>query len=162
QTALNRTQAKINVLGLLSAHPVLLTEATDADGNHYPAGTRLDDSRLLVDMLNSGNSPLQPLVPGRTMAAKVLHPADRTGFGFFSEWWDPAVLRSHCMDERCVDLLNAFTDESTDEFLARRADIMTKVISDHVQRMALFGFSDGPEAEALFDDDIWGDSTDAA
>ncbi|MGA5127421.1 DUF262 domain-containing protein [Streptomyces pseudogriseolus] len=162
QTALNRTQAKINVLGLLSAHPVLLTQATDADGNHYPAGTRLDDSRLLVDMLNSGNSPLQPLVPGRTMAAKVLHPADRTGFGFFSEWWDPAVLRSHCMDERCVDLLNAYTDESTDEFLARRADIMTKVISEHVQRMALFGFSDGPEAEALFDDNIWGDSTDAA
>ncbi|GAA3495975.1 hypothetical protein GCM10019016_030760 [Streptomyces prasinosporus] len=162
QTALNRTQAKINVLGLLSAHPVLLTPATDSDGNHYPAGTRLGDSRLLVDMLNSGNSPLQPLVSGRTMAAKVLHPADKTGFGFFSEWWDPAVLRSHCMDERCVELLDMHTTESIDEFLARRADIMTTVISDHVQRMALFGFSDGPAAETLFDEDLWGDSTDAA
>lgn len=162
QTALNRTQAKINVLGLLSAHPVLLTPATDSDGNHYPAGTRLGDSRLLVDMLNSGNSPLQQLVSGRTMAAKVLHPADKTGVGFFSEWWDPAVLRSHCMDERCVELLEMPTSESIDEFLARRADIMTRVISDHVQRMALFGFSDGPAAEALFDEDLWGDSTDAA
>lgn len=162
QTALNRTQAKINVLGLLSAHPVLLTPATDSDGNHYPAGTRLGDSRLLVDMLNSGNSPLQQLVSGRTMAAKVLHPADKTGVGFFSEWWDPAVLRSHCMDERCVELLEMPTSESIDEFLARRADIMTRVISDHVQRMALFGFSDGPAAETLFDEDLWGDSTDAA
>ncbi|MEU2993334.1 DUF262 domain-containing protein [Streptomyces griseoincarnatus] len=162
QTALNRTQAKINVLGLLSAHPVLLTPATDSDGNHYPAGTRLGDSRLLVDMLNSGNSPLQQLVSGRTMAAKVLHPADRTGVGFFSEWWDPAVLRSHCMDERCVELLEMPTSEGIDEFLARRADIMTRVISDHVQRMALFGFSDGPAAETLFDEDLWGDSTDAA
>lgn len=162
QTALNRTQAKINVLGLLSARPVLLAQATDSDGNHYPTGTRLSDSRLLVDMLNSGSSPLQPLVAGRTMAAKVLHPANKTGFGFFSERWDPAVLRSHCMDERCVELLDTYTTESTDEFLARRADIMTTVISDHVQRMALFGFSDGPEAEALFDDNLWGDSTDAA
>jgi hypothetical protein len=66
------------------------------------------------------------------------------------------------MDERCVDLLDACTDESTEEFLTRRADIMTTVISDHVQRMALFGFSDGPEAEALFDENLWGDGTDAA
>jgi hypothetical protein len=162
QTALNRTQAKINVLGLLSAHPVLLTQATDSDGNHYPAGTRLGDSRLLVDMLNSGSSPLQSLVSGRTMAGKVLHPADKAGLGLFSEWWDSAALRSHCMDERCVELLNLHDTESTDEFLARRARIMTTVISDHVQRMALFGFSDGPEAEALFDESLWGDSTDAA
>ncbi|GAA4011295.1 hypothetical protein GCM10022384_65460 [Streptomyces marokkonensis] len=162
QTALNRTQAKINVLGLLSAHPVLLTPATDSDGNHYPAGSRIGDSRLLVDMLNSGSSPLQSLVSGRTMAAKVLHPADKPGFGFFSEWSDPGVLRSHCMDERCVDLLHTYTDDSTDDFLARRAGIMTTVISAHVQRMALFGFSDGPEAETLFDESLWGDATDAA
>ncbi|MFD4262585.1 DUF262 domain-containing protein [Streptomyces sp. NPDC058534] len=162
QTALNRTQAKINVLGLLSAHPVLLAQATDSDGNHYPTGTRLGDSRLLVDMLNSGRSPLQSLVSDRTMAGKVLHPANKTGFGYFSEWWDPAVLRSHCMDERCAELLNLHDAESTDEFLTRRAKIMTTVISDHVQRMALFGFSDGPEAEALFDESLWGDTTDAA
>ncbi|MFD8200592.1 DUF262 domain-containing protein [Streptomyces sp. NPDC059701] len=162
QTALNRTQAKINVLGLLSAHPVLLTQAVDSDENHYPAGTRLDDSRLLVDMLNSGNSPLQSLVPGRTMAGKVLHPANKPGLDFFPEWWDPAVLRSHCMDERCVELLNQFDTASHDEFLTRRARIMTTVISDHVQRMALFGFSDGPDAEALFDETLWGDGTDAA
>ncbi|MFD3734776.1 DUF262 domain-containing protein [Streptomyces sp. NPDC058632] len=162
QTALNRTQAKINVLGLLSARPVLLAPATDSDGNHYPTGTLLGDSRLLVDMLNNGNSPLQSLVSGRTMAAKVLHPANRTDFGHLWQWSDPAVLRSHCMDERCLDLLNAYTDESTVDFLDRRARIMTTVISDHVQRMALFGFSDGPEAEALFDENLWGDGTDAA
>ncbi|MBT3166113.1 DUF262 domain-containing protein [Streptomyces sp. Vc74B-19] len=162
QTPLNRTQTKINVLGLLSAHPVLLTPATDSDGNHYPAGTRLDDSRLLTDMLNSGISPLQPLVSGRSMAAKVLHPAHKTGSDLLSEQWDPAALRSHCMDERCVELLRLNTARSIEEFLARRADIMTRVISDHVQRMALFGFSDGPETETLFDESIWGDDTDAA
>lgn len=160
QTALNRAQAKINVLGLLSAHPVLLAQAVDSDGNHYPAGTRLDDSRLLMDMLNSGGSPLQSLVSGdRTMAGKLLHPANKTGFGFFSEAWDESVLRSHCMDERCAELLDL---EDVDGFLARRAAITARLISDHVQRMALFGFSDGPAAEALFDENLWGDTTDAA
>ncbi|XMA38084.1 hypothetical protein O1157_19795 [Streptomyces albogriseolus] len=61
-----------------------------------------------------------------------------------------------------MELLRLNTARSIEEFLARRADIMTRVISDHVQRMALFGFSDGPETETLFDESIWGDDTDAA
>ncbi|MEU0472900.1 DUF262 domain-containing protein [Streptomyces olivaceus] len=162
QTALNRTQAKLNVLGLLSVHPVLLAPATDSDGNHYPSGTRLDESRLLADMLDSGRSPLQSLVSGPSMAGKALHPANKAGPGLFYDWPDPAALRSHCMDDRCLELLHLLDSEGTDAFLARRGKIMTAVISDHVQRMALFGFSDGPEAEALFDTNVWGDTTDAA
>ncbi|XMA38085.1 DUF262 domain-containing protein [Streptomyces albogriseolus] len=79
QTPLNRTQTKINVLGLLSAHPVLLTPATDSDGNHYPAGTRLDDSRLLTDMLNSGISPCSHWCPAGPWPPKCSTPRTRRG-----------------------------------------------------------------------------------
>ncbi|MFD5618438.1 DUF262 domain-containing protein [Streptomyces yangpuensis] len=162
QTALNRAQAKINVLGLLSAHPVLLEGATDSDGNYYPVGTRLDDSRLLTNMLDRGGSPLLSILPhDRTMAGKLLHPSSQIDFWrLFEEKWDHSVLRSHCMDERCVELLES---ADYDAFLGRRAQIATVTISEHVQRMALFGFADGPEAEMLFSgEDLWGDSTDAA
>jgi hypothetical protein len=69
-----------------------------------------------------------------------------------------SVLRSHCIDEKCMDLL---ARGSFDAFLLRRADLVGKAIADHVQSMALWGFADGPEPEAWFDD-MWGGTSDAA
>jgi hypothetical protein len=164
QTSLNRAQAKINVLGLLSTHPVLLADVRDADGNHYPEGARIDRLRLFTELLSSGVSPLLPILPGsnRSIANRLVHP-DSLGtptvdvflvMGVHSE----SVLRSHCIDEKCMDLL---ARGSFDAFLLRRADLVGKAIADHVQSMALWGFADGPEPEAWFDD-MWGGTSDAA
>lgn len=157
KTALNRAQTKINVLGLLSAHPVLLTDARDAEGNLHPRGTRIERTRLLTELLDTGGSPLYPVVasPDRTLGNRLLQPglseSDTANLLMNAA---PEVRRSHCVDEECADLL---ASASVDEFLLRRSELVRRVIADHVQSMALWGFSDGLEPERLFSDDLWGD-----
>ena len=158
QVALNRAQAKINVLGLLSAHPVALLDGlTDSEGNHYPEGTKIDRSRLLTELLDGGTSPLLTILPGydRSIVNKIVHPEPYPGA--FAEVFlisaSSGANRTHCLDEECVRLLMV---GAVDEFMQRRADLVRKVIADHVQSMALWGFSDGPDTEALFSD-LWGD-----
>lgn len=158
QTALNRAQAKVNVLGLLSAHPLLLTDVQDAGYNHYARGLRLDQSRLLTDLLDRGDSPLHLLLPGdRTLADRIVHPrAELPGWELLLDDQDGAALGSHCVDEEALDLLRRHRHEA---FLARRSEIVTRTIADYVQSMALWGFADGPEPEAWFDDGTtWGGS----
>lgn len=162
QTALNRAQAKINILGLLSAHPVLLADATDPGGTHHTQGSRIDQPGILTAMLDSGASPLLAVVPGadRSLASRLVHPpAERQGADLLTDVHSLSDLRSHCVDEECVTLL-AKGDSLA--FARRRAESVRRTIADHVQRMALWGFADGPEPDAWFDtDDTWG-TTDAA
>ncbi|WP_308294923.1 DUF262 domain-containing protein [Streptomyces sp. JJ66] len=158
QTALNRAQAKVNVLGLLSQHPVLLCDIT-SEGSSYARGTRVDQTRLLVDSLNQGASLLLPVLPGdRSMANRLVHPAGagEQGKSLLLGDHPEAVLRSHCLDEESLELLQR---GQLRDFLERRAAAAQGVISHHVQSMALWGFADGPDPEAWFEDSrSWGDN----
>jgi hypothetical protein len=160
QIALNRAQAKINVLGLLSAHPVLLADYTDSDGNHHGPGTRMDQPEMLGDLLADGTSPLVTIVArsNGNLANRLVHPRnDESGATLLTDSDSTVALRSHCVDEACLALLK---EGSHDAFLLRRADNVRQTIADHVQRMALWGFADGPEPDAWFDgpSDGWGDT----
>lgn len=157
QVALNRAQTKINVLGLLSARPVLLADVQDSDGNHHARGSRIDQPEILRDLLDSGTSPMLAILPGRnrSLGNRMVHPlVEALAIPLLTGERDMSVLRSHCVDQKCLDLLR---QGSFDEFLLRRADNVQRIIADHVQRMALWGFADGPEPEAWFND-LWGDS----
>lgn len=158
QTALNRAQAKINVLGLLSAHPVLLADVRDAEGNLHPAGTRIERTRLLAELLDTGVSPLFPVMASsdRSIGNRLVHPSlSMPAAGLLLMNATPEVRRSHCVDDTCMELL---VPGHLDDFVQRRSELVRKVIADYVQSMALWGFSDGPEPESLFSDDLWGDS----
>jgi len=151
QTALNRAQAKINVLGLLSTGPVLLADVRGEDGAHYPAGTRLDRTRLLNEMLDGGSSPLQPILSrDRTIAGKLVHPAVEQDLGgVLWEQMDEKTMRSHCLD---VQSMHALMEEDAAHFLSRRSELAAATIAGHVQSMALWGFPDGPETESWFEE----------
>ncbi|MEV7137839.1 DUF262 domain-containing protein [Streptomyces tauricus] len=160
QTALNRAQAKINVLSLLSAHPVLLTDAHDADGNLHPQGTRIDHPRLFPQLFDSGVSPLWPVLLGgdRSIANRLVHPHTfgLSGAEIFltGGGQSESALRSHCIDEKGIELLERGEYEV---FLFHRAEVVGQVIAEHVQKMALWGFTDGPEPQAWFDSLFGGD-----
>ncbi|MEU8396846.1 hypothetical protein AB0C28_16780 [Nonomuraea sp. NPDC048892] len=62
---------------------------------------------------------------------------------------DERVLASHCLDAELVRLLR---QGRADDFLKRRAAEVEAIIHDHVQSRALFGFRDGPDVAALFDE----------
>ncbi|MFH8518687.1 DUF262 domain-containing protein [Streptomyces gelaticus] len=149
QTALNRAQAKLNVLGLLSAKPVLLAPTRGRDGTHYPAGTRLDRTRLLNEMLDSGSSPLLPILTGdRTIASRLVHPAmELPPWTVICETTGEAELLSHCLDKKSVHAL----EWGDDDFIPHRTKLAESTIARHVQRMALWGFPDGPELESWFE-----------
>ncbi|WP_130796922.1 DUF262 domain-containing protein [Streptomyces otsuchiensis] len=164
QAALNRAQGRINVLGLLSARPVLLTDLDQADGDHYPRGTRVDQPELLQTMLDGHERPLREIMPGggRGLANRIAHPVVAESIGSLllgggnESGADESGAASHCVDDTALSLLARGDHE---RFLKRREIALTQLISGHVQRMALWGFADGPEIEAWFDqpDDIWGD-----
>lgn len=64
--------------------------------------------------------------------------------------FDARVLASHCLDDEAIALLRAGQSIA---FLERRAIKVEMVIFHHVQSRALFGFPDGPDVTALFDED---------
>ncbi|MEU9412087.1 DUF262 domain-containing protein [Streptomyces sp. NPDC048281] len=156
QTALNRAQAKINVLGLLSAHPVLLNDVPDMEGTLHLRGTRIERTRLLAEVLDSGSSPLSPVVglSDRSVSNRMVHPGLTGTEAALLPFADPEALRSHCVDDQCMNFL---LSGDLDEFLRRRSEVVRQVIAGHVQKMALWGFSDGPAPENLFSEDLWGD-----
>lgn len=150
QTALNRAQAKLNMLGLLSLHPVLLTNYWDDDGNRHAPGTRIDQPRLLAGLLAGKTSPLAPILSGweKGMANRIVHPPVDKQVDVLSllASQGPEALRSHCFDEN----ERVSYDSNGTGSLLMRADAVRKVIADHVQSMALWGFSDGPDPESWF------------
>ncbi len=146
QTRLNRAQAKINVLGLLSRSPRRL--ATDPDLSGEP----IDAARLL-----ELGGPLVPILDDRStmgsgMANRLVQTPgevdDLVGL-LLSRELDERVLASHCLDTEAVTLLR---NKRHEHFLKRRAKEVEAAIYDHVQSRALFGFPDGPDVTALFDE----------
>lgn len=152
QIALNRAQAKLNILGLLSAHPVLLTDVVDSNGTSHPKGSRVDRPDILGDLLDKDSSPLLTIVPGadRSLANRLTHPAtDETASELLLGCDDPWMLLSHGVDTDGLELLRK---GSTKAFFERRALVVQQTIANHVQSMALWGFADGPEPDTWFFD----------
>jgi hypothetical protein len=145
QTKLNSAQGKLNVLALYDLEPRV-----------FDTGAPVD----LVGILEAGTNPLVPIWPPEmplidpanrwllsSLANRVIQPR---GIQPAALYGDPAVLASHCVDEVWTDQVSA---EGPDGFLRHRADRLRVKIAEIVQRHALFGFPDGPDVRALFDDE---------
>lgn len=145
QIALNRTQAKVNILGMLSREPAMLPVHTDHVPTHVDYIKLLDRGQVFVPIVRSDG------YLSRSIANRMIYPA-AVGHHMIKNLRsaDLAVLDSHCIDKRAAELL--FKGDY-DEFLERRADILTNVIKEHVQKRALLGFRDGPDITTLFEDE---------
>jgi hypothetical protein len=86
------------------------------------------------------------------MANRVVNSLDDGGLAqiLLTYDLDERVLASHCLDAEAIGSLRLGHGQ---QFLEKRAAVVEKVISDHVQSHALFGFRDGPDVTALFDED---------
>ncbi|MFV2196694.1 DUF262 domain-containing protein [Nocardiopsis sp. LOL_012] len=154
QTALNRAQTKVNVLGLLSVRPLLLDDVPGGDRNGYDRGKRLDHTDLLADALDGRKSVLLPVVSGdQSLANRLVQPGVRVDRGerLLVDGQTEEALRSHCVDETGLKFLK---QGRRDDFVRRRADLIHEVIARYVQSMALWGFADGPQPEAWFEDGL--------
>ncbi len=143
QIPLNRAQAKVNILGLLSLAPRHLS--------HDRFGEPIDAAQLL-----ESGGPLTPVlddrsVLGRGLANRLIQPLGEVDIArlLVEKDLDERVLASHCLDAELVRLLR---QGRADDFLKRRAAEVEAIIHDHVQSRALFGFRDGPDVAALFDE----------
>lgn len=146
QTRLNRAQAKVNVLGLLSQEPRFFPQEPGDSFHPIDATQLLEAGGLLSPIVNTAN----PL--GKGIANRAIYPPDKAGdlsIALNNADIDEVVLLSHCIDQEAARLLRHGRSE---EFLERRAKIATRVITDHVQNRALFGFRDGPDVTDLFDE----------
>jgi hypothetical protein len=104
----------------------------------------LDDGHIFVPIAPD-NSEL-----GRGIANRMVYPPLRNHSVLsVIGGADYAILASHCIDAQGAELL---LNRKFDDFLVRRAAALSDIISNHVQRRALFGFRDGPDVSTLFDD----------
>jgi hypothetical protein len=143
QIGLNRVEAKISILGMLSRHPQMLPAHTEHSKIPVDVLTLLDEGRVLIPIASSGT-----LV--KTMANRMIYPSSLSHSILRDlKSADFATLESHCIDGQAAELLYA---DKIGAFLEHRAASLSTIISDHVQRHALFGFRDGPDLSALFDD----------
>ena len=143
--SLNRTQAKINILGMLSRRPKLFPEHSDHVLRDVDVAQLLDDGHILNRVV-ANNSVL-----GRGLANRIIYPPVNSAEimrGLLNS--DIEVLNSHCIDESSAEMLLA---GKVDNFLHRRATVLSEIISGYVQERALFGFRDGPRLASLFDDE---------
>lgn len=147
QVALNRAQAKVNILGLLSRRPMIIAASDTSFHKTVDVIGMLDSGYALIHITDN----LTKL--GRGVANRLVHPAVR-GHNLelaIQGAANPAVLHSHCIDQESATLFRA---GKIDQFLSRRADATTAVIANHVQERALFGFRDGPDLTELFNDPL--------
>lgn len=148
QTALNRAQAKINILGMLSRHPLLFQEDITSRREPVDISGLLDVGGVFTPIINNtsklgkgiANRLIYPAEGGRDLEAMLIY-----------AMLDSETLESHCLDDQAIALLRAGNFE---RFLRRRASAVSQVIADHVQARALFGFRDGPDLSDLFDDSL--------
>ena len=147
QTRLNRAQAKVNVLGLLSRQPRYFSSEEGESAGVIDPARLLEEGRVLHPIVDL-DGPL-----GAGMANRIVYPADRAGdlnLVLLNADIDESVLVSHCIDREALDLLRRGRPAA---FAERREAIVMEVITDHVQSRALFGFRDGPDVTRLFDED---------
>lgn len=144
QVGLNRAQARLNILGMISREPQMLPAHVD----HIPTPVDyiklLDEGRVFIPIVGSDG------LPARTIANRMIYPASKGRSIIHAlRQADYAILRSHCIDPSAAELL--FKGD-TEGFLAHRASDLSSLIAEHVQRHALFGFRDGPDITDLLDD----------
>ncbi len=143
QIGLNRALARINILGLLSRQPRLI-EPLHAEGSGLvDVLSLLDTGHVLVPIVEDDPKSAWGLA-NRMIYATGQAAAARKSLTAASA----DVLASHCMDTESIDYL---AQGQTDKFLKRRASILQKTITDHVQNRALFGFRDGPDVADFFE-----------
>jgi hypothetical protein len=148
QTRLNRAQAKVNILGLLSRVPRHLSTDPDRSGQPIDAAQLLEGGRPLAAISTDRNGL------GDGLANRLVHPpgeANDVAELLIRQDFDARLLASHCLDAESIALLRAKRHEA---FLERRAKEVERVIYDHVQGRALFGFPDGPDVTTLFDEEF--------
>ncbi|WP_239089992.1 DUF262 domain-containing protein [Sphaerimonospora thailandensis] len=146
QTRLNRAQAKVNILGLLSRIPRHLSADPDSSGEPIDAAQLLEAGGPLTTIVDDRSAL------GGGMANRLILPpgeVDDPATLFLSQDFDERVLASHCLDAESIALLRNGRKAS---FLERRAKEVEAVIYDHVQSRALFGFPDGLDVTTLFDE----------
>jgi hypothetical protein len=142
QVGLNRVEAKINILGMLSRHPQMLPIHAEHSVGPVDVLKLLDEGRVLVPIFSN--------TLAKSMANRMIYPASLShALPRDLRSADFATLESHCIDSQAAELLYAGNVEA---FLERRAASLLTIISDHVQQRALFGFHDGPDLSTLFDD----------
>jgi hypothetical protein len=134
---------------MLSREPMLLPVHSD----HMPVPVDV------VSLLDKGQVfvPIVP-VPGelaRTVANRMIYPSS-IGRNMLRalRGADYEVLYSHCIDPFAAELL---LDGKYEAFFESRATLLAEVIEKYVQERALFGFRDGPDISAMFDDDLMDD-----
>lgn len=146
QIRLNTAQGKLNMLGLFSLRPSML------------AGEQAARALTPQDLFDSSDF-LQPIFSRPTsagahgLANRIMHPKIFPGGlqkAVLAGKVAGSLLTSHGIDAKGVVLLLE-GDEAA--FLERRSALLRRVIGEHVQNRALFGFRDGPELAALFDED---------
>jgi hypothetical protein len=166
-TGLDRTSGRLSVLGLLSARPTLLVpvRADTLFEDPHRMGALLEpglplaaQSGLTGALLDAGEELLAPLMEKTpyqpwtySLANHLLHPPVRAGELLHAVRTEPATedaswLVGHCLDRMCVEALR---DRAYDVFTARRTRLVERVIADHVQRYARWGFPDGASLPSL-------------
>ncbi|GGL53030.1 DUF262 domain-containing protein [Planomonospora parontospora] len=146
---LDRAQAKVNLLGLLSLRPQALVQ-TGESGDQ--AGATIDPNGLM----EARRPPwiritsLHGEIPSGLLADLLIHPRSASHADIrrvlLHEEVDSGILESHLIDTEGLDLLRTGREH---EFVAHRAGLVRAAIAEHVQENALFGFPDGPDPTGL-------------
>jgi Protein of unknown function DUF262 len=146
QIGLNRAQAKVNILSMLSRRPRMLPSDTLLSSTYVDAFQLLETGQVLTPIIDSSSRL------GRGIANRIIYPtisAHKLQISLLEA--DDEILSSHCIDSRAAELLRSGRSE---EFLQRRAATVSDVVMDHVQNRALFGFRDGPDLSTLLEDAV--------
>lgn len=146
QIKLNTAQGKLNMLGLFALRPCWLT------GEHTGRTLTPHDVFDSADFLQPVFSRLSSAGP-HGVANRIIHPKVFAGGvqrALVAGKVAGSLLASHAIDTDGVILL---IEGNEDGFLERRSGQLRRVIGEHVQNRALFGFRDGPELGSLFDED---------
>jgi hypothetical protein len=114
---------------------------------------------LGIHELFDGSSFLTPIVEdtmdelGKGIANRMIHPPvapHELRTAMLSGKLPTEALHSHCLDTADIEALR---EGIYSLLLIDRTEVVRKVIADHVQDGALFGFRDGPAPATLLDDD---------
>ena len=153
QTRLNRAQAKLNALALFALRPKAIAQVWDGippeELETVDPAVLMNEHRVpWIDIVPAGKSSSELI---QSVANKMIHPPyplARIRSALLEFEFPQEVLRSQCLDNEWIDRLKA---GHAHEFLQWRGSLVTDVIAVHAQSHALFGFSDDPDLDPIFD-----------
>jgi hypothetical protein len=150
QIALNRTHAKVNILGMLSREPAILPVHSGSVPMLVDFTKLLDQGQIFIPIVRAGG------YLEKSVANRMIYPPS-LGYDIIDglRSADIKTLDSHCIDDYAAEML---FEGRYEEFLNRRAKILSTVIKSHVQKRALIGFRDGPDILTLFEDSVEDDN----